>query len=118
MIVDKTFGDWERQYRNDPMFHRVVTITMQLLETCELTPFEIRNAVNYAMVRFTMIHGTGPIIMKPTPERFETGDIITFHTREHWYLRLWRWLTRYKPPVYVITKVDENTFKFEEPQCE
>lgn len=43
---------------------------------------------------------------------FELGTRIVIGTRPRWYLRLWRWLTRYKPPehgFYTVTGVDRDT---------
>lgn len=33
------------------------------------------------------------------------GDSITFWEPKPWWVRLWRWITRYKAPVFIVTSV-------------
>lgn len=44
--------------------------------------------------------------------RFYLGQKITLTDCPPWYVRLWRWawrrVTRYKPPVYVVTDVNRE----------
>lgn len=40
-----------------------------------------------------------------TPTEFAVGDIITIITYKPWYIRLWRYITRYKTPTYKVTTV-------------
>lgn len=44
---------------------------------------------------------------------YKVGDVITFTQRQRWYVRLWRWITRYKPPVMKITEIDSTTITIE-----
>lgn len=39
--------------------------------------------------------------------------IVLHHAKPRWWVRLWRWLTRYKPPAFIITNVTETTFTIE-----
>jgi hypothetical protein len=40
--------------------------------------------------------------------RFATGDTIVIVWPVRWYVRAWRWVTRYRPPVYTVAKVDRQ----------
>lgn len=41
----------------------------------------------------------------------KSGDLMVFTERRTWYVRLWRWITRYKEPTYVIKNVTRDSFE-------
>lgn len=47
------------------------------------------------------------------PHGYSVGDCITIREWKPWYVRLWRWITRYKPPTLVVTGVTETTMTVE-----
>lgn len=40
---------------------------------------------------------------------YRPGDAITFSVRRSWWLRLWRWITRQRDPVFRVTEVTHTT---------
>lgn len=41
---------------------------------------------------------------------YEMGDVVVIHgLSAPWWLRLWRWLTRYKPPRLVVVSATSTT---------
>lgn len=38
--------------------------------------------------------------------KFVVGQAITFQGRARWWVRLWRWVTRWKPGVLTVTHID------------
>lgn len=57
---------------------------------------------------------TDPAKITSASHGFERGEMtIISGLSVRWYKRLWRWLIRYKPPVYKIVRVDEDTFEIE-----
>jgi len=37
------------------------------------------------------------------------GDVVTIIDFRPWWVRLWRWLTHYKPPAITVTNVTSTT---------
>lgn len=60
---------------------------------------------------------------KPTPATItcsghglQPGDLLTITGMwQPWYVRFWRWLTRYKPPAYRVSDVTQSTLNIEPP---
>lgn len=40
--------------------------------------------------------------------RFVVGDALIIKQSHPWYVRFWRWVIRYKPPVYKVVSVDRE----------
>lgn len=51
-----TWQDCDHMYRNDATFHRLCKFLEQFLETCELTPSDLRAAVMFVATRHEMRH--------------------------------------------------------------
>lgn len=49
-------GRLEEKYLNDPTFHMVVDSMYNLIEKCQLTPDEIREAAMFAAIRYSYLH--------------------------------------------------------------
>ena len=43
------------------------------------------------------------------PHGLKKGDTIILTGHLRWWVRLWRWVTRYKDPVYYVTEVTATT---------
>lgn len=52
--MSKDYRQLREQYENDPVFYKVVNLLIRLIEECQLTPFEIRNAAMFAAIKFQM----------------------------------------------------------------
>ncbi len=48
------FDDSMRKYQNDPVFHGLVKGMLQLIKENKITPYEVREAGNFAMTMFQL----------------------------------------------------------------
>lgn len=62
-----TMTEMNKRYLTDPTFHTVVTSLERMLEDMHLTPYELRDAVQFAAMRFHMYH-TATIIWRKDEE--------------------------------------------------
>lgn len=61
------FKQAETRYREDPMFHRVVRVLRDMIESNQITPWEVRDAANYAAYLHQLYHPE-PIPVFPPKE--------------------------------------------------
>lgn len=60
------FDDCERLYLNDPLFRKVTDMLYGLIDNCEITPYEIRQAATYAATLHQQ-RNPCPLISMPYP---------------------------------------------------
>lgn len=56
------------KYNNDPEFHALVTNLMKMIEACQFTPLEIKQASTFACTYFEMNQVRTPLILKQEQE--------------------------------------------------
>lgn len=62
----RNFRSWHEQYFNDSTFKHLVDQLCNLIETCEITPDEVRNAATFAVIKFQERNGISiPIVDIP-----------------------------------------------------